>query len=249
MPWLRANGDDVVHDEEVAREVLGLDHRELGLDALPVGLGEFGVLDGHRIPDQLPQPRHRGVSIGHLLLRQRGLRAPQRECELVGERDGALDGSGIPGEPVAHLASRSQVRGARGRQPPVQLVEAAARPHGGDRRREVPLTGGGVVHIAGRDDGKPALGGQRGQRIVVVGVERVAVVDELDVDVARGRTRSRACQALSLDRRWSPSRPAPAAPHPCGSRSAPPSVRPRAQPARRGRRSAGPSPHRGAAPR
>ena len=176
-------GDDVVHDQEVAGEVLGLDHGELGLDALPVGVGEVGVLGGHRIPDQLPQPRHRRVALGHLLLRQRGLGAAQRERELVGEGDGALDGSGIPGEPGAHLASRSQVRGARGRQPPVQLVEAAARAHGGDRGREVTLSGGGVVHVAGRDDGQPAFGGQRGQRVVVVGVERVAVVDELDVDV------------------------------------------------------------------
>jgi hypothetical protein len=47
----------------------------------------------------------------------------------------------------------------------------------------VPLIGGGVVHVAGRDDRQPALGGQSRQCVVVVGVERVAVVDELDVDI------------------------------------------------------------------
>jgi hypothetical protein len=75
------------------------------------------------------------------------------------------------------------VRGAGGRQPPVQLVEAAARTHGRDRRREMPLRRGGVVHVAGRDDRQPAFGGQRAERVVVAGVERIAVVDELDVHV------------------------------------------------------------------
>ena len=226
---------DVVHDQEVAGEVLLLDHGELVLDALPVVVGEVRVLRRHGIPDQLPQVRHRGVPLGHVLLRQGGLGAAQREGELVGELDGALDGARIPREAVAHLAPRAQMGGSGCGQPAVELVEAALGAHRGDRGREVALGGGGVVHVAGRDDREAALGGEGGERVVVVGVERVAVVDELDVDVVAAEEPDEAGRARAGGSRRAPSvrsatsEAAPAAPHPSGIRSASPSARRRAR--------------------
>jgi hypothetical protein len=61
--------DDVVHDQEVAGEVLLLDHRELALDARAVVFGELEVALVDAPPDELPQPAHRRVAVGHLLLR------------------------------------------------------------------------------------------------------------------------------------------------------------------------------------
>ena len=77
--------DDVVHDQEVAGEVLLLDDRELGRDARAVGVVDVGVAFGHSLPHQLAQVRHRRVTRRHLLLRQGGLGAAQREGELCGE--------------------------------------------------------------------------------------------------------------------------------------------------------------------
>ena len=99
-------------------------------------------------------------------------------------------------------------RAVRG-QPPVELVEAAARPHCGDGRGELHALGRGVVHVVGREDRQPALGGEGGEQVVVAGVGGVSVVDELDVDRARaeagdeqvesvgGRRGATGCQCLT----------------------------------------------------
>ncbi len=191
-------GDDVVHDEEVAGEVLLLDHRELVLDALPILVRQVRVLARHRAPDQLAQPRHRGVPLGHLLLRQSRLGAAQREGELFREFDATLDGAGVAREPRLHLVPRAQVRAARGGKPAVELVKAALRAHGGDRGRESAILGTGVVHVAGRHDRQAALGGEGSQDVVVGAVERQPVVDELDVHVLGAEQRH---QTVELGRR------------------------------------------------
>jgi hypothetical protein len=173
-----------VHDQEVAGEVLGLDDLQLGLDACPVLLGEVRVLVRHGAPDQLPQVRHRGVAVGHVLPGQRRLGAAQREREFVGEGDGALDGTGIPGEAGVHLATAAQMRRSGGGQPAVEIVEAAGCAHRGDRGGQMPVARSRVVHVAGGDDRDAAVGREGGDRVVVVGVERITVVDELGVHVA-----------------------------------------------------------------
>ncbi len=60
---------DVVDDQEVAGEVLHLDHVELAIDALEVLLGGLDALALHARPHEFTQPRHRGVPFWHLLLR------------------------------------------------------------------------------------------------------------------------------------------------------------------------------------
>ena len=174
-------GDDPVHDEEVPRKVLLLDDAELLLDAGAVGVGGMRVLARHGIPHELPQPRHRRVPLRHGRLGQRGLRAPQRKGELVGEAHGARDRAGVPAEAARHLGARPQVRARVRREPAVELVEAPVRPHRGDRSRQVHPFGHGVVHVVRREDRQPALRGERGEQIVVAGVGGAAVVDEFDV--------------------------------------------------------------------
>ena len=173
---------DAVHDEEVPREVLLLDDAEFLLDARAVRVGGIRVLAGNRLPHEVPQPRHRRVPLGHLHLRQRRLRAAEGKRQLVGERDGALDRPRIPPEPPRHLGPRPQMRARMRGQPAVELVESAVRPHRRNRRREVHFLGHGVVHVVRRDDGQLALGGERGEHVVVARIRRRALVDELDVD-------------------------------------------------------------------
>ena len=118
----------------------------------PVLVAQIGVLGRHRVPHQAAQPGHRGVPLGHVLLRQGGLGTAQRERELVGERDRALDGTGIPREPGAHLTAAAQVRGAGGGQPAVHVVQRGTRPHGREGRREIRVARGRVVSVGGRDE-------------------------------------------------------------------------------------------------
>ena len=68
----------------------------------------------------------------------------------------------------------------RRRQPRVELGEAAARPHGGERRRQAALGGRGVVGVGGGDAADVVAGGELGEGVVARRVERVAVVPQLD---------------------------------------------------------------------
>ena len=68
----------------------------------------------------------------------------------------------------------------RARQPRIELVEAAARAHGGDRRRQLALGGRGVVHVVGGDALDADAVGDLDERVVAGGVDRVAVVPQLD---------------------------------------------------------------------
>ena len=88
----------------------------------------------------------------------------------------------MPHEPLRHLGARSQVRAGMRRQPAVELVEPAVRAHGGDRRGEQLPLRHGVVHVVRREERQAALAREPGEHLVVARVERVAVVDELDVD-------------------------------------------------------------------
>ncbi len=74
--------------------------------------------------------------------------------------------------------------GAGGRQPAVELVEAAAGTDGGHGTGQPPTLWRGVVDVVGDDRLDAAAGGQVGQCVVARGVQRVAVVPELDLDMA-----------------------------------------------------------------
>ena len=68
----------------------------------------------------------------------------------------------------------------RAGQPGVELVEAAACAHGGDRRRQLALGGCGVVDVVGGDALDADTVGDLGEGVVAGRVDRVAVVPQLD---------------------------------------------------------------------
>ena len=95
--------------------------------------------------------------------------------------DRARDRAGVAREALLHLGPRAQVRaGVRG-QPSVELVEPTVGANSGDRRGELLALRHGVVHVVAREHRQPALGGERGEQVVLARVERAAVVDQLDV--------------------------------------------------------------------
>ena len=128
-----------------------------------------------------------------------------------------LDDAGVAGEAAFLLGTRAQVGAGRAGQPRIDLVEAAARAHGGDRRRQLALRGRGVVHVVGGDalDADPV--GDLDQRVVAGGVDRVAVVPELDEHAVAPE---RADQPLELATGGGGTvvEQAPPAPPPCGTR-------------------------------
>ena len=75
----------------------------------------------------------------------------QREVEgaLAPELGRPLDHPGVAGEAAGLLGPRAQVGAGRGREPPVDLVEAAAGPHRGQRGGQRPAGRRGVVHVVG----------------------------------------------------------------------------------------------------
>ena len=158
-----------------------------------------------------------------------GAGGAQLEGELVGQRHGARDGAGVAGEPGGHLGAAAQVRGAGCGQPAVELVEAAAGAHRGERGREAML-GAGSRSARCRSRGRQRQAARRGRpaRRCACGVERVPVVDQLDEHASAPEQRDE--QRSSSAARWrsvasaapAPSGPppAPGAPRPCGIRSA-----------------------------
>ena len=155
----------------------------------------------------------------------------------------ARDRAGVAREPRRHLGPRAQVRaGVR------RAASRRARRGCGSRAPPRPprpacvALGDGVVHVVGREDRQPALGGERGEH-VVVGASRA---DRRGRSARRARARARTGRRGRSSSRAAASGalppPAPGARRPCGIRSGSPSARrPRSRPAHRGRRSGGPS--------
>ena len=110
----------------------------------------------------------------------------QREVEGALEPEGRrpLDHPGVAGEAAGLLDPRAQVGPRARRQPAVDVVERAAGPHRGEGGGERATGRRVVVGVAGGHhlDARPQR--QLDQRVVAGRVERVAVVPELDGDVA-----------------------------------------------------------------
>ena len=182
---LAAELRDLPHDEEVAGEVQLLDDLELVLDHLagPLGVWRAGEHLGVAAVGQLAQ-------VGHLVVpgrdgerRQVGRDQLERKGDLGADAVRGSDHPGPAGEPLGQLVAAAQMlRGRRrsGRQPAVDVVEAAAGTHRGERggqrtpRRGVEVCGGGG------DDLQPPVVGELVQRVVALVGERVEFVGQLD---------------------------------------------------------------------
>ena len=126
---------------------------------------EVGVLARHRLPHQVPQPRHRRVPLGHLLLRQRGLGAPQREGELVGERRPCArrHPDSARSAPRISAPERRCAPACAGSQPSSSSSPRLARTAATAAASCCALRHG-VVHVVGREHRQAALGGERGEQ-------------------------------------------------------------------------------------
>ena len=187
-PRRAAEGHDVVHDQEVAGELPVLDDRQLPLH----GGDRFGVLVvaavalQYSAAGELAQPLRlrdtgRGLERGQVrsdeIDRERTFRAePRRPRHRAGM-------AGI--EPGGHLRARAQVRGTRGRQPAVGLVQAAPGPNRRQRRGQREPLRRGVVRGGGGDGRQPHVGGEAGQGVVDLDVRGQRRVGEFDGDVLR----------------------------------------------------------------
>ena len=143
-------------------------HARARSDRSSCGGGPLAVATrGHRLSTQLAQVLHLGErrpsAVGHGNGGRLGRH--QRQVERRGPADlgRELDHARVAGEPARLLGTAAQVRAGRGRQPRVELVEAAPGPHRGDRRGERALRGRGVVDVVG-GDARPRRGGRPARR-------------------------------------------------------------------------------------
>ena len=171
-------------DQEVAGEPERLDDVELAGDLRvgpPDAFGARRAVALRRLPgDQRAQPGRLGVLAGDGEDRQPGRDHLKVERAVAGQLHGAFGHTGIAAEPAGHLRARPEVGGAGGGQPAVHLVQAAAGPDRGQRLGQPGITRGGVVHVAGGDNGRPGAGGQLVQGIVALVVDRMIVAGQLD---------------------------------------------------------------------
>ena len=93
------------------------------------------------------------------------------------------DGVGPAAQRGGHLRAAAQVGGAGQVEPAVHVGEAAPRPHRRHRRGQAGRGRGGVVDVAGRDDGETVVGGEPGQQAVGLVGGRVRAGRELDSHV------------------------------------------------------------------
>ncbi len=186
--------DDVPDDQEVAGEAERFDQGQFVLDLFVCGcvarVPAFGAS-----PGELPEPRHLGVAGGNGVVGEVGGDELQVEGAFVAYFCCPLDGAGVTGEPPGLLGAAAEGGGGAGGQPPVELVEGSSGPdrgHGGGERASV---GCGVVDVVGGHQLHTDPSGDGGQGVVADGVERVAVVPQLEGDVVPPE---RLCQAVQL---------------------------------------------------
>ena len=190
--------DEIPHHQEVAGEPEMFDDVEFVVDGAP-GPGPqrqvfmcsrpLAIATAATLLDEAAQvlhlaERNAGRTLRTRTWERRQVGRHQRQIERSRSPDlgSRLDHAGVTQEPPGLLGSAAQMGTGRCRQPRIELVEAAPRPHGGDCRGQPALRRRGVVHVVRRDTREVVTGRQLGQGIVARRVERVAVVPQLDDD-------------------------------------------------------------------
>ena len=175
---------DVPHDEEVTGEPQLVDHVQLVVD-LGVGPRVAGGATGAvtasgAVLGQLSQPGHFGVRWRGRVGREAGRDQAQVEGAFGAQGGGPLDHPGVAGEAAGLLRPAAQVGGGGGRQPAVDVVQAAAGPDRGQGAGQLAPGRDVVVDVVGGDDLGAGTDGQGAEGVVAGRVERVAVVPQLD---------------------------------------------------------------------
>jgi hypothetical protein len=199
------------HEEITGKAELG-DERELVIDlrvrpSYPRLLARSIPGGGTELGD-MTQVRHLVEPLGTVERGQR--RRHQREIERAGapQLGRPLDDPRIAGETRPLLGPTAQVCSRGGRQPPVDLVEAASSPHCGQRRGQLAARRRVVVDVVGGHHADVGGHSQSRQRVVAHRVDGMPVVPQLDEHVvpaehvdqlAEGAARG--AGAFSLERR------------------------------------------------
>jgi hypothetical protein len=153
-----------------------LDHR-VGA-GLALGVARAVAL-GRADLGEVPQPGGLGVAGGHRVRRQLGGDELEVEGALLGDLEAGGEQPRVAAVHVRHLLRRADVlRG--GRQPPVELVEAAAGVHGGQGVGERLVPGRGAVDVPGGDRRDPGRVREIDQHLAAGGIERQPPVGDLD---------------------------------------------------------------------
>ena len=200
-----AERDDVPDGEEVAGEPERADDGQLAVELGPGPRHPLGlprpVPVGGPPADQLDQPGLLGVPGRHREVGEPRGHQAQVEGAPGGDLRRPVDHPGPPGEPPSLLGLAAQAGGGRRGEPPFEIGEGPPGPHRGQRGGQGEPGRGGVVHVVGGHRGHPPLGGQQGQGVVAGGVDRVAVVPQLDGQVVAAEPPDQVVEHLGRGRR------------------------------------------------
>ncbi len=182
---LLAELHDVPDDQEIAGKTELLDDVELVVDDLVrmfVG-GPRPVPVAGTVVAELAQEAHLVMPGRHRERGQRGRDEVQVEGQLIAQRGSRRNHAGPAGEPLGQLVAVAQMGVGPGRQPAVDLVQAAAGPDGSERGGQRPAGRCVVVGARCRDHSQARFVGQAHQGVIAFVGEGVTRIRQLDDDV------------------------------------------------------------------
>jgi hypothetical protein len=198
---LAGEAHDVVHDQEVAREVELLDHRQLVLElAARTRRDGRAVALARAVLGEDAQERRLGLARRDRKLREAVAQVRERERAPLGDRARGADPGGAVGEALRHLFPRVQMLlGVAGEQAP-HAIEPGLLAQADERIGEHAPVGSGVADVAGGHDGNArGLGQVHGAAIAAL-LLAPAVPRHVDPQALReqrtGAVEQRGCQSV-----------------------------------------------------
>ncbi len=147
------------------------------------------VVDSGAAPDELTQPTHLGMAIGHRIIRQ--VRRGQPQIERAGLRNlnGALNRSRPTCKPPHLLSRRAKMREWRSRQPSVCLVKRSACPDCAECCRQRALCSSCIVNVVCCHNVHSRSECNVRKCIVAMSIEWIIVIPELHEDAVTPKRR------------------------------------------------------------
>jgi len=152
--------DDLVHGQEVRRDLLALDQLEFVPDRIGhVGRDAAGIAPGRTFPGESDELVHGslaalvqdGILVGELI---------EREAAAPGDLLRALDGARMAAEQPRHLLGFLEMALGAGEAAEAQRIDGAAQPNGRHHVLQRPPLGHVIVHVVGGDQADAHLGGE-----------------------------------------------------------------------------------------
>ena len=131
-----------------------------------MGFWSIAVAVAGSLHDELAEVLHLARAVGARERRQRGGDEGEIERRRPPDLGSQLDDTRIASEATPLLGARAEMRTSCRRQPRIELGQAAAGPHGSQRRGQPALGRHGVVGVRRGDAADVAAGRQLGERVV-----------------------------------------------------------------------------------